>query len=312
VRKHAYIPLLLVFVFTCLAAGCSRERDPGRIRLGVLPDINSAPFVIAAEEGIFEESGVDVEIVYFNSARERDQALQAGAIEGANSDILSVIFLNDGGFPVKATSLTEGSYTIVAAAGRDYHSAADLRGAKVGLSQNTIIEFVIDRILENYGLHPDDIEKEYIMDMPLRREMLLAGQIDAAGLPEPLGSLSVARGGSLVAESNEEGIMPGILLFRQEVLVEQAGEIQKFYQGYSRAIELMNQEISGYLPLLVEKLKFPEELLDSYTFPCYSEPELPDKMEVDAALQWLAARKLIHGEYAYDDLIAEGFLKVND
>lgn len=305
-----FVAAILTAVF--ILTGCTTKKEVGKIRLGVLPDINSVPFIVAVEEGIFAKYGVEVEAVYFNSARERDQALQAEAIDASNSDILNVIFLNEGGFPVKATSTTVGSYTLVAAPGRQVSSPPELRGMKVGLSQNTIIEFVIDRILEKHGLTPEEIEKEYIADMPLRREMLIQGNIDAAGLPEPLGSLSVARGGLLVAESNEEGIMPGVLLFRQEVLADRPEDVRMFYRAYAEAIELVNEEITVYLPLIVEKLRFPEELLDRYVFPEYTAPLLPDAMEVDAALSWVISRGLIEGDYSYTDLVEEGLFTNND
>ena len=70
--------------------------------------------------------GVDVHIEHFKSAADRESALQAGGIDGAVSDMLSAAFLTDGGFQVAMTSLTNGSYKLLA--GPSMGESTDLSG----------------------------------------------------------------------------------------------------------------------------------------------------------------------------------------
>ena len=94
-----------------LVAGCGSEPEPqtkdaklSKLTIGLMPDTDSIPFIIAAERGYFAEEGVEVELVPFKSAMERDAALQSGNLDGAVSDLLAVIFARSGGFSVHATS----------------------------------------------------------------------------------------------------------------------------------------------------------------------------------------------------------------
>ncbi len=308
-KKNIFLLTLLLILLLTTVACTNPQKSEGSIRLGVLPDINSIPLIIAAEEGIFEDNGVDVEIIYFTSARERDQAFQSGNIDAANSDILNVIFLNDAGFPVKITSNTVGSFVIVSREGLEDISPEDLVGLKIGLSENTIIEFVVDMVLNNYGLEATQVDKEFIAEMPLRREMLLQGKIDAAGLPEPLASLSLLRGGSVVAESSQEGLMPGVIYFSNKIIEERPQDIEGFYRGYVQTLEIINEDINPFLALLVEKARFPEELVDSFTFPEYNYPELPTENDVEMAMEWLKSKGLVDREFRYEELIVEDYIK---
>ena len=116
-----------------LAAGCGSEPQPkdaklSKITIGLMPDTDSIPFIIAAERGYFAEEGVEVELVPFKSAMERDAALQSGNLDGAISDLLAVIFARSGGFALHATSYTDGNYNLVAGANTGISTAPDLHG----------------------------------------------------------------------------------------------------------------------------------------------------------------------------------------
>ena len=110
-----FLPLLF------LTAGCGggSKQELGTLKIGLMPDTDSVPFIIAQEKGYFAEEGLNVELHSFKSAMDRDSALQSGNLDGAVSDLLAVAFAKDGGFDVKVTSMTDGSYKLVAAPGTE-------------------------------------------------------------------------------------------------------------------------------------------------------------------------------------------------
>lgn len=73
------------------------------ITIGVMPDTDSLPFIIAAEKGFFAEEGVKVNIQQFKSAMDRDAAMQSGNLDGSVSDVLAAAFARSGGFDVRIT-----------------------------------------------------------------------------------------------------------------------------------------------------------------------------------------------------------------
>ena len=81
-------------------------------------------------------------------------------------------------------------FGIATAPGSGAMSPADLKGRQVAISRATIIEYLLDRIMAAEGFGPDHVAKLEIKKIPVRLQMLLADQVPAALLPEPLLTLA--------------------------------------------------------------------------------------------------------------------------
>jgi NitT/TauT family transport system substrate-binding protein len=138
--------------------------------------------------------------------------------------------------------------------------------------------------------------------MPLRLQMVLEGQIEAASLPEPLLTAAAAQGAVLLSTTDTSGIDAGILLFSKKVLDARLEEVRAFYRAYYRAAEMINANPGAYRDYLVEKAAFPQAVRDAYRFVSYRRPALPGAAQVDRALNWLKTRKLLDANLGYADL----------
>ncbi|MDR0760461.1 MAG: ABC transporter substrate-binding protein, partial [Treponema sp.] len=112
---------LLLFICCAVTSLCSLYARPqteagtdAPLRVGIMPDADSLPLMVARDEGLFVREGVDVELIVFSNPQERDAAIQTGRLDGAISDLLAAAFFAAGGFDTKVTSLTDGRYGIVA------------------------------------------------------------------------------------------------------------------------------------------------------------------------------------------------------
>ena len=90
---------MLFVMVGCGSEPQAKEQKLSKLTIGLMPDTDSIPFIIAAEYGYFAEEGLEIELIPFKSAMERDAALQSGSLDGAVSDLLAVIFARSGGFP---------------------------------------------------------------------------------------------------------------------------------------------------------------------------------------------------------------------
>ena len=297
--------ILLVTSLSGVAAGGRAENDStGHLSLGVLPDVDSIPFIIAHEKGFFLEEGVELELARFNSPVVRDTALQAGKIDGAVSDVLAAAFAVEGDFPVVITSKTEGSYKFLAAPDSEIKEVSDIRGKTVAMSRNTIIEYCADRFLAEAGIPPKEIIKTAIPQIPVRVEMLKEGLVHSAVLPEPLASVAKAGGATVVKASEDLGINPGVVLFRRSVVDEKGPSVKAMYRGYNRAVALLREiQIHQLEELLIEKAGFPEDIRGNLSLPDYPAASLPPRKEVDEVIRWLLEKELISRRLEYDDLV---------
>lgn len=292
-----------------LVGGCGspvqEKSEPlPKLTIGLMPDTDSIPFIIAAERGYFAEEGVEVELQPFKSAMDRDAALQSGNLDGAVSDLLAVIFARSGGFDVRAVSYTDGNYNLVASDGAGIASPADLRGKEIAVSKNTIIEYVTDEILAANGMREEDVAKVVIPQIPVRLEMLRSGNLGAAVLPEPMASVAAASGSHYVIGSGDLGINPGVIVFSKSALQDKEKSIQAMYRAYNKAVDdLNNTPQSEYLDLVVERSGFPPAAKDVLVLPSYRHAGSPAEPDVTEAVRWVTSKGNA-AAYGYDDLVS--------
>lgn len=307
---------ILISILSITVIGCSSttpekaiSENLSPLTIGVMPDVDSIPFIIAESKGYFAEEGLDVEIQHFKSAIDRDTALQTGNIDGAISDMLAVVFLKDNGFDVKITSKTNGSFKLIAGKNSNIPTIEGATNKSIGISKNTIIEYLTDRIMEDSNIDPQSPKKIAIPKIPTRLEMLDSGKIDMATLPEPLASVSVFKGGKILSSSDELGINPGIMLFTKDSIDSKTEEITALYRAYNKSVSyLKTTELEDYIDILIDEAGFPEVIKETLALPEYSKASMPSESELIQVLDWMQSKELTTNSYSLDILSNNSFI----
>lgn len=303
--------LSMLILALALAAGCGNsndkiQKDLQPITIGLMPDTDSLPFIIAKEKGYFAEEGIEVNIQQYKSAMDRDSALQSGNLDGAVSDMLAVAFAKAGGFDVKVTSFTDGSYKLIASKDAGINNVKVLAGKDVAVSRNTIIEYVTDQILAKEGMDSESINKVIIPQIPTRLEMLQNGKLAAATLPEPMASIAVSNGCTYVTGSDELGINPGVIMFTAKTVDNKTAEIAAMYRAYNKAVDYLNNTSRDeYIDLVVEKGGFPPAAKEALKLPEYHKAALPKESDVTDCIKWLNNKGLVKEHFSYQDIVVD-------
>ena len=311
-KKLLFLVSVLVMIVLS-AAGCGNTADNTagnkelqEINIGLMPDIDSVPVIMAQEKGYFAEEGLKVNIQQFKSAMDRDAALQSGNLDGAISDMLAVAFAKSGGFDVKVTAFTNGSYKLIAGKDAEVNSVQDLIGKDVAISKNTIIEYVTDQITVTNNMPENSLNKVVIPQIPTRLEMLQNGKLAAATLPEPMGSIAIYNGCKYITGSDELGINPGVMMFTSKAVESKKAELQAFYRAYNKAVAYLNDtDKAQYMDIVIEKSGFPAAAKDALVLPKYRPAGLPKQQDVTDCLTWMNQKNLIKQNYTYDDIVVD-------
>ena len=77
-KKYLVMAMAMLLALGTLA-GCGNQQAQDKkelqeVSIGVMPDIDSVPIIIAQEKGYFAEEGLKVDIQKFKSAMDRDAA----------------------------------------------------------------------------------------------------------------------------------------------------------------------------------------------------------------------------------------------
>ncbi|MCX7775525.1 MAG: MetQ/NlpA family ABC transporter substrate-binding protein [Rectinemataceae bacterium] len=284
---------LMLVTALLLAVCCVGGASAADLSVGVFADADSLPLYVAQQEGLFAREGISVDLVRFASAVERDAALQAGRLDGAITDVLAVYLSQAGGTQLLITSHSDGRYGLVAAPSSPVRNTADLKGRKVGLSLNTVIHYVVDTSLADAGVDTTKVQLVPVPKMPVRLEMLLAGQVDAAAMPEPFLTAAAIRGARILVTTDDTGMDAGVIAFTAKALSTSLPAIKAFHKALWLAGQRINADPERYRPMLSGTLGFPEEAAAKFRFPRYRKPSLPTSASLDAAANWLLTKGLL-------------------
>ena len=296
--KKLLILCLIAVMF--LLTACSKEKNT--LTVGIMTDLDSIPFMVAKQQGYFQDN---VKLEVYQSPVDRDSALYSGNLDGSISDVLAVCLAKEGKFPVYATSKTNGRYGIVSGKNSEITSAKLLEGKEIGLSLNTVIEYVTDSMVTADGGDPALLKKTSVPKIPSRLELLQNNQIDAVAMPEPYITAAGKAGETIVNTSDEYSINPGVMLFTQKATEKKTKEIKEFYEAYDKAVEYINStDPKDFMPAVIKELGLPDTAL-KVELPQYEKTTLPAEDQVLNAMKWLIDKGMLKQEYTYADLVKE-------
>jgi NitT/TauT family transport system substrate-binding protein len=300
-----------------LGIGCSSaDKEETQLRVALLPIMDTLPFYVAEQNGYFADEDIQVELVPVKSPTERDALMQANEVDGMLTDLPGVGVFNRDTPQVKVISMARKAYPnaplfrLLAAPASEIETPVDLAGVKIGVSQNTVIEYITDRMLQQSGLTSEQIAVEEITAIPVRFEQLMSGQVQAATLPDPLAQGAVAAGAKLVVDDSQfTQYSQSVLVFGVEAIADKPNTLAKFLKAWNRAVVDLNSQPQAYEDLLIEQGRVPESIQGSYTMPPFPENEITADAQWRDIVAWLLEKELISREIPYEEAVDTSFLQ---
>jgi NitT/TauT family transport system substrate-binding protein len=312
IRRWFFVILAAALV---LAACAPAPVERVTLRLGLLPIVDSLPMYVAQAQGLFEKEGVAVEFLPVASAAERDQLMQAGQIDGMINDLVSTMFYNKDGRQIVivrfARTATPEFPTYRLLAGKDSGivSASDLRNVPIGISEGTVIAYTTDRLLEAEGISPDEIETIAVPKIPDRLALLESGELKAANLPDPLASLAILSGATVILDDTAHPELGNsVIAFRAAVVQEHPEAIRSFLRAVEQGVTAIQADKTAWSSLMSENNLVPAPLLESYVVPDFPTASVPTESQFADALDWTHEKGLVSTDVSYADSVDDGFL----
>ncbi len=285
------------------------------LKLALIPVLDVIPIYIAMQNGYFQAQGLQVEVAPVKSPQERDVLLQTGQVDGVLTDLQGVGLLNKDKVRVKAVYTSRRPFPdaplfrILASPKSNITKPQDLKGVQIGISNNTIIEYLTDRILTAEGLAPEDIKKLEVGAITVRFEQLMNGNLQAAVLPDPLAQGAIAAGAKLVVDDTKyRGLSQSVLVFQTATLESKGDAVRKFLVAWEQAVKEVNANPEKYRSVLMEQGRVPQSIQQTYKMPPFPERGVPSEEEVADVTAWLKAKGLVSRDIPYTDMVDASFL----
>ena len=299
-----------------LIAGCSNggassssasSAAAGKLTIGTLATEDLLPLWVAQEEGLFEKAGLSADIVTFQSASELISGVSSGDVNMAMTDIMVTASMFAGGTDVQmewvtlGTTPQQGRFGIMVGPNSNVKDLTELAGVPIGVGSNTILEYVMDKLMEGAGVPDDKIVVEELQKLPVRYQAMESGQVAAAALPGSLLALGEASGCRTVADDTKgDNISQSVMIARAETAANSSAEIEKLKGIWNEAAAMVNANPEAYRPTLVANANLSDVVAGTYPISEYPQCEMPTNAMVDPVLTWMQGKGYLTKPLTYD------------
>ena len=302
---------ILMALLAATAIGCGQTTaSTTTLRIGTLQTDDLLPAWVAQQQGLFADAHLSVAIVTFQSAQEQIAAVTAGQIDAIMTDMVVGLQLTAAGTAMRFVTIMQNAPAgVVAAAGSGITTPADLAGAETGCSSPTILEYIYERALREAGVPDDQMRTAEIKKLPVRLQMLLSNQIDAAVLPWTLFHLATSQGAVPVVGPEQSGPYTSTVLAFRAAWLKQPGAaavLASVLAAWDAAVGVINKDPNAQRELLASKANLPAPLDTTYPVRQYPASGLPPAQQVQDVIDWMTAKGYLTAPLSVDDVIWKG------
>jgi len=247
--------VLVIAVFLPLALGSVATP----LRISLPPLMGAVPVALGVSWGLFQQEGVEVELVPLPGQRDRMVAFQARQVDALVTDLASALMLASQ-MPDEVAIVSTAYFPVsqevphLALITQAYSGVKELSDFvaeggdrfRIAVPRQSDLEFCLEKLFESHGLLlPADrfIGQD---DLLINATWVVFGMVTAGVLPQPyvdyLLHYEFEGKPELVVLSDFAGIPipPSVIVFQRVFLSARLDELNAFFRAVNRAVERLN------------------------------------------------------------------------
>lgn len=256
--KRRTISVLLVVLMASFAVRATAQESP-LVRLSFSSGWDALPAIVGIERGLFSEEGLLVSGLAITSATAALRSIGVGSSDFAAVPQRTFLVAAASSLPVKAISLNGwGTKTelVVPKGAQDLNGVADLKGKSVGVGNGSEAFPVLMRLLNQARLQPGDVQIRLLTADQLTsafKNNLADAVFESQHFTKVLVDGGQAR--HLLTADQVVGTLGVIgaqaLITRNEMIEKSPITVQRFVNGWVRALNYINEDPDDAARLLI-------------------------------------------------------------
>lgn len=258
-KRRSILSYIVIFLATVsLSVACSnpasniqtstdtnqtQNNDSGTaVKLGFSAWPGWFPWQITADEGIFDQNNVQVDLKWFDGYLESINTLNAQQIDANSQTLGDTVSSIAGGADqviVLVNDNSTGNDKIIVSEG--INTVQDLKGKKVAAEEGTVDHFLLLLGMKEAGLKPEDIE--FVpLETGSAAAAFVAGQVDAVAVFAPFTTQALSRPNSkeLFSSKDFPGSISDHLVFTRKFVEENPEKVQAMVDSWFATLDYIN------------------------------------------------------------------------
>jgi len=231
--------------------------------MGYMQVSTGLPLFVALEQKMFEQEGLNVEAVQFESVNQAMDAMLAGRIDGIQGVGFTTFMAVWQNVPEQfklfwTCADTKNKFTngLLKRKGAPYKEVGDLKGKKIGTYAGTTQLINLQVVLRNLDINPEKDVEIVQVGRQLELQAFAAGQFDFLFTIEPSVTIAIEKGiGEPFIENPRvkhihDPFVAGGAVISTKFIKERPGDVKKLVRVANKAIDYIRtheQESKGYL-----------------------------------------------------------------
>lgn len=240
-------------LFSVFVSACTKTTEvTSKIVLGSSSaNLQTAPIIVAMQEGFFEAEGLEVEAVNFSSGRRGLEALLGGQVDLAfMSEYPPVLAaLQDQEFSVVTELSHYTGNRIISSTDVEFENMQDLEGMKIGTTMGSNTEFFTELLISQANIEAEVVDIDPSAIVPA----LSRGDIDAGVTFPDFYPLAVETLGDKYREEiSSEYTSYSVVAASSEILNEREDDVEKFLKALISAEEFIESNPEAAQTAVIE------------------------------------------------------------
>ena len=257
-RYWSSILFVLVLSLTILLKGCSlgQSDELAPLKVGMNNWPGYAIALYAQQQGLFEQHGLQVQLVHFTNQQDNIRATLRGALDASFVPLWEVMQVdpgNDRPAFILVADVSSGSDGIVAQP--EIKSIQQLKGKKVGIKLGTVSHLIILEALNAYKLRPQEIKIDDVLNSTSMHKMETQ-ELDAAVLWEPsLSETATKIGGNIIFTTKDvDSLVIDGLASRLSFVDAHQAELSQFILAWFDALDDLKNDSERVFSVIAQEL----------------------------------------------------------
>ena len=213
--------------------------DTMSLRVAVTPTIDCLPIYVAHDTGIFDRESLSVVLVPFTAHMDCDTAIAGGTVHAMATDLVRSELLVQKGVPLRHVAATGLQWQLLTGKSSHIKKLSQMYDKMMAMTRHSATAMIADRLVDSSRLEPQRVFRIQVNDVHVRANMMEAGIVDAALLPEPQATQARNMGCNMLYDSAADSLAMGVVTFSEAALHDtlRLRQMYAFIKAYNAACD---------------------------------------------------------------------------